>query len=373
MKESRIIDTPEALNEVVQKALLTDAVALDTEFVWERTYYPQLGLVQIALSDEECYGIDPLAVGDLSPLGELLESPNTVKILHDAPQDLVILRRATGAAPYNIFDTQLAAGFAGFSATTSLFQLIKDQLDTEIDKSETRANWVARPLSEKQICYALNDVRYLRAIRVLLLGSTIGPRIKSWLQEELNNLNNPRNYAAIADDIRYKKIKGVSRLGKQQLGVAYAIANWREQKAREIDRPRNHVIRDEIIIELATTKPVTLECLAKTSISPKALERYGVELCQNIMSVLTNKESFFPQPQTRIQLTAHEKDSLQNLKELIQLKCEILNMDPSLIGNSNELNLLVKSIHTGTIGQLRQTIGWRKEFLKDFFSKHSYR
>lgn len=371
MKEPRIINTTEALSTIIQKAMLTDAVALDTEFVWERTYYPQLGLIQLALSDQECYAIDPLAIRDLSPLGELLESPNTIKILHDAPQDLVILRRATGADPYNIFDTQLAAGFAGFSSTTSLFQLIKDQLDTEIDKSETRTNWLARPLSEKQICYALNDVRYLRAIRVLLLGSTVGPRIKSWLQEELNKLNNPRNYAAIADDLRYKKISGVSRLGKQQLGIAYAIANWREQKAREIDRPRNHVIRDSIIVEIASSKPLDIESLAKTSISIKALERYGEELCQNVTSVLTNQESFFPTPQAKIQLTVHEKDSLQILKDLIQLKCEILNIDPSLIGNSNELKVLVKSIHTGTTGQLRQTIGWRKEFLKDFFSNHS--
>src|SRR6056297_3353400 len=111
-----MITSSDALHDLVEKARLTNAVAIDTEFVWTKTYLPRLGLVQLALSDEECYLLDPLAVEDLSPFGELLADPSVVKILHDAPQDLAILHSATGFIPKNIFDTRLAAGFAGLSA-----------------------------------------------------------------------------------------------------------------------------------------------------------------------------------------------------------------------------------------------------------------
>ena len=370
MSSSNIITTTEALEDLVQKALKTDAVALDTEFVWERTYYPLLGLIQLALSDEECYAIDPMAITDLSPLGKLLAAPGTIKILHDAPQDLVILSRATGSYPVNIFDTRLAAGFAGSSSTISLFNLIKEQLDTEIDKSETRTNWRQRPLTDKQLSYALNDVRYSRALRVLLLESIVGPRIKSWLQEELNLLNNPHLYEAMPDNDRYKRVRGINRLNKQHLVTAQALACWREEKARQNDKPRNHIIKDEIIVEIAIDKPCDKESLQKTSISPKAFNRYGEEICQIVRNAASGQNAHPPQLQKRILLNTQEKESLTKLQELISLKCDILGLDPSLIGNSHELKQLIKSLHSGATGQLRQTLGWRKEFLKDFLIHH---
>ena len=212
-KLNTLIQDEAALKLLVQKARQTDAVALDTEFVWERTYYPQLGLIQIALSNEECYLIDPIAIKDLSSLGKLLSDRSVIKILHDAPQDLTILQKATGAVPQNIFDTRLAAGFSDFPATLSLANLIKELLDIDLAKTETRTNWIKRPLTEDQVDYALDDVRYLRAVRVLLLTRIIGPKIKSWLQEELNLLNNPANYNGITGNGRYRKIRGSSRTG----------------------------------------------------------------------------------------------------------------------------------------------------------------
>jgi len=144
-----MITTKEQLAKLVSRARKTDAIALDTEFVWERTYYPQLGLIQVALSDEDCHLIDPCALTDLSPLGDLLSDRSVVKILHDAPQDLFILSRATGAAPQNIFDTRLAAGFANLPATLSLGSLIKNILDIDLPKTETRTNWLQRPLTDQ--------------------------------------------------------------------------------------------------------------------------------------------------------------------------------------------------------------------------------
>ncbi|MGW8195489.1 MAG: ribonuclease D, partial [Desulforhopalus sp.] len=214
-KPDPFITTESQLDALIKRALQTDAVALDTEFVWERTYYPRLGLIQMALSDEECFLIDPLTIKNLQPLGKLLSDRSVIKIFHDAPQDLAILQRATGTAPQNIFDTRLAAGFSDLSATLSLSNLIKELLDIDLSKNETRTNWLQRPLTKNQVSYALNDVRYLRATRILLLSRIIGPKIKSWLQEELNLLNNPATYSGPAGNTRYQKLRGASSLDRQ--------------------------------------------------------------------------------------------------------------------------------------------------------------
>ena len=288
-KLNTLIQDEAALNLLVQKARQTDAVALDTEFVWERTYYPQLGLIQIALSDEECYLIDPIAIKDLSPLGKLLSDRSVIKILHDAPQDLSILQSATGAVPQNIFDTRLAAGFSDFPATLSLANLIKELLDIDLAKTETRTNWIKRPLTEDQVDYALDDVRYLRAIRVLLLTRIIGPKIKSWLQEELNLLNNPANYNGITGNGRYRKIRGSSSLGRQGLAILKNLAIWRDGMAQKRDRPRGHIIKDTGLIEISKLQPEELESLtSKTSLSEKAVSRYGKNIIAIISFILKN-------------------------------------------------------------------------------------
>jgi len=370
MNPALIIASDQDLAKLMEESRSCDAVALDTEFVWERTYYPQLGLIQIGLSGEKCYVIDPVAIKDLSPLGTLLADKKVIKILHDAPQDLSILSTATNSVPQNIFDTRLAAGFAGFRATISLSQLIQNLLGTELDKSETRTNWLQRPLTEKQLKYALDDVRYLRTARVALLGQIIDPGIKTWLQEELNQLNNSSSYSPIADHDRYKKIRGINKLNPKQLSIAKNLAIWREQMARELNRPRGHIIKDKIILEIATRPINSQDALKKTSLSEKGYEKYGQQLFQ----IATNSRKSpldSDLSQKKHQLTSKEKNTLQHLKDLIAMKCDILNIDPALIGSSSELKKLVKSLHSGQHSNLKQTIGWRKELLKDFFIFHN--
>jgi ribonuclease D len=271
-----IIQTQADLEALVHLAGQTDSVAMDTEFVWERTYYPKLGLIQMALSDESCYLIDPLAIPTLRPLGTLLSDRGVIKILHDAPQDLAILKQATGTAPQNIFDTRLAAGFSDLPATLSLGNLVKELLDIELVKDETRTNWLQRPLSDKQVEYALNDVRYLRAVRVLLLTRIIGPKIKSWLQEELNLLNNPSTYEGPPDHDRYLRIRGCHNLSREELAILRNLTTWREGMARKLDKPRNHVINDALLLATAREKPLSLQALKENiGLSKKAFGNFG--------------------------------------------------------------------------------------------------
>lgn len=368
-----IIRTTQELIELVARARQTDAVALDTEFVWERTYYPQLGLIQIALSDEDCALIDPLAIEDLSPLGDLLSDRSVVKILHDAPQDLAILYQATETPAQNIFDTRLAAGFANLPSTLSLGNLIHELLDIDLPKTETRTNWLQRPLEEKQVEYALDDVRYLRAIRILLLSRIIGPKIKSWLQEELNLLNNPLNYLD-GNGERYRKIRGAGSLGKQSLAILRDLAQWREDEARKQNKPKGHIVKDTTLIALAKTKAATPEDIAaKGEMSVKAQKKYGPRIITVIENVLNSDESTYPALQRTARLSDKDQQTLDKLQGLIELKSQLLGIDPALVGNTGELKTLAKILchsSSGELQELRQTIGWRKNFLEEFF-RHS--
>ncbi len=373
-KRTPLIESETELEKLVHRARKTDAVALDTEFVWERTYYPQLGLIQIALSDEDCYLIDPIAIKNLQPLGKLLSDRGVIKIFHDAPQDLAILQRATGTTPQNIFDTRLAAGFSNLSATLSLVHLVKELLDITLSKEETRTNWLQRPLTIEQTRYGLDDVRYLRAVRILLLTRIIGPKIKSWLQEELNLLNNPACYSGPPDNERYLKIRGNTHLDRQGLAILKNLTTWREGIARKLDRPRGHVIKDTVLVEIARLKPViAIDLKQQAGLSEKATAKYGETLAAIIATTLSQPESTYPEPHHMIRLSKNDHSSMEKLNNLIALKCELLGIAPGLVGNVSELKRLVKTLNTTQKDepeQLRQTDGWRKHFLEDFFRQN---
>ncbi len=373
-KLSTLIQNEADLEILVARVRQTDTVALDTEFVWERTYYPQLGLIQIALSDEDCYLIDPIAIKNLKALGQLLCDRRVVKIFHDAPQDLAILQRATGATPQNIFDTRLAAGFSNLPATLSLGNLVKELLDIELAKEETRTNWCQRPLTDEQVRYALDDVRYLRAARILLLTRIIGPKIKSWLQEELNLLNNPATYCGPPADERYLKIRGSSALDRPGLAILKNLSTWRDGMARKIDRPRGHVIKDVVLVELAKQKPTTLEeQKSRCGLSDNATAKYGKTITAIVETTLSQPVDSYPALERPIRLSQTDREALEKLNNLIHLKAGVLGIAPGLIGNASELKMLVTTLNakkTEASQQLRQTDGWRKSFLEDFFRQN---
>ncbi len=372
-KLDTLIQNTADLELFVHRARQTDAIALDTEFVWERTFYPKLGLIQAALSDEDCYLIDPCAIKDLTPLGRLLSDRSVIKIFHDAPQDLVILHRATGAIPQNIFDTRLAAGFSNLPETLSLGNLIKEVLDITLKKTETRTNWLQRPLSPEQISYGLNDVRYLRAVRVLLLTRIIGPKIKSWLLEELNLLNNPANYSGPAVNARFSKIRGSNHLDRQGLAILKNLTIWREGIAQKLDRPRGHIIKDTVLVEIAKLKLHSLEALQESSVlSANAYSKYGKTVAAIVNETRNQPVETYPDLHGPLRLNTRQKESLKKLHNLVALKCELLGIAPTLVGSNSELKLLIKILSTNQGQdsiQLRQTEGWRKNLLEDFFKQ----
>lgn len=271
MNNSELITTTPQLEAVAKLLLSEEAVAVDTEFFWETTFYPILGLVQLAVRDGSCWLVDPLSIKDLSALGPVMASPSVTKVLHDAPQDLGILARATGALPRTIFDTRVAAGFAGLGSTSSLKTLLQDVLGVDLAKEETRSNWLKRPLSAGQLRYAADDVLHLLDLRERLVKACADDEVRGKQAEAMRKLDDPSGYQDRDPRLMYQRIKGNERLNASELAVLREVAAWREEEARKRDWPRGHVLPDRLLVMLAHRKPTTIAALAEIPDMPQKM------------------------------------------------------------------------------------------------------
>lgn len=244
------------LSEVVDEALRAGLVAMDTEFVWERTFYPQLGIIQLATSPDACHLIDVPAISDFSALAHMFASPDVEMIFHDAVQDLTILSRLAGATPQHVFDTRLAAGFAGLRATLSLRDVVAEATGVHLAKTESRTNWLKRPLNPEQIEYAVDDVKYLFAVREFELAKIHAFGNSERLAEDLRQLDHPAQFQDRVPEEMYLRVKGAGDLSRRQLAVLRELAALRERVAMERDLPRAWVIHDTDLLTLAVRQPV---------------------------------------------------------------------------------------------------------------------
>jgi len=234
-------------------------VALDTEFMRERTYYPRLCLIQVATDDLSAI-VDPLALDDLSPLLEVLSRESVVKVLHSGIQDLEIFYRLMDAVPTPVFDTQVAATLAGFPQQVGYGALVQDIAGVSLDKSDTFTDWSKRPLSGTQIEYALNDVRYLPRIYEELRSRLERENRLEWLRPDFERLEDPSTYEVVPEEM-WRRLKRLSSLNRRQLGVLQSVAAWREREAQRRDSPRKWVLGDESLVEIARRSPSDREAL----------------------------------------------------------------------------------------------------------------
>jgi len=252
----RMVDSERGLSEVVDALLEQPRYAIDTEFHRERTYYPKLALVQISWPDDLVL-IDPLAV-DLAPLAHVLTT-DTVAVMHACGQDLEVLELATGTVPVQLFDTQVAAGFLGM-ATPSLSALHERFLQKRLPKGDRLTDWLARPLSQGQLDYAASDVRHLLQIHDLLTADLTTRGRLQWAADELAE-QRERTRSVRDPDEAWRKIKETRHLKASSMGVARAVAAWRERRAAEIDQPVRFVLPDLAIVALAQKRPTSPEQL----------------------------------------------------------------------------------------------------------------
>ena len=228
-------------------------LGLDTEFVRTNTFYHRLGLIQVS-DGRASWLVDPLAARDLSPLAEVFRSPG-VKVLHSASEDIEVFYRALGVLPAPLFDTQIAGAFAGKGAFLSYQKLVAACLGVELAKEETRTDWMARPLSAGQLAYAAEDVAFLiPALRAARGASSTALGRLAWVFEDSAALLDTARFQE-DDETAYLRIKGAGRLDRRQLGALQTLAAWREQEARRRDLPRNFVLKEGLLLDLATRRP----------------------------------------------------------------------------------------------------------------------
>ncbi|MCA3265684.1 MAG: ribonuclease D [Azospirillum sp.] len=332
-------------------------VTVDTEFMRDKTYYPQLCLVQVA-GDEDAAVIDALAPGiDLSPLLALMDNPAVLKVFHAARQDLEIFHNLTGRVPAPLFDTQVAAMVCGFGEQVSYENLAAQLSRARIDKSVRFTDWAARPLSERQISYALSDVTHLRPAYEALARKLATSGRAHWLAEEMAILMDPGTYRIDPDEVwRRLKPRGAK---PRFLAVLKEACAWREREAQRRDTPRNRVVRDETILDVAAHTPATLEDLARMrGINRGFAEgRLGQELLEAVKRGLAVPAAEAPSLPDQHDLPPGLGPIVELLKVLLKMKCEEHGVAQKLVATTAEL----ERIAADDGDDIPALNGWRRE------------
>lgn len=352
-----LITETEALAALCARLRTETFVTVDTEFMRERTYWPELCLVQLA-GENEVAEVDALAPGlDLAPLGELLADPAVVKVFHAARQDVEIFLLKFGAVPTPLFDTQVAAMVAGYGDQVSYDALCRSLAGAQIDKAHRFSDWSARPLSAAQLAYAAADVTHLRRIYTALDARLRREGRLTWVAEEMAALGEPATYR-LDPDQAWERMR--PRTGNRRfLGVLKCVAAWREREAQRINIPRQRLVKDETLLEIAATTPATVADLARArGISEGfAKGRSGTGLLAAVKTGKDLPEEALPEaPRDRPGPPASPA-LIALLKVLLAAKSEEHNVAPRLLASSDDLDRLA----TGDGAGVPALHGWRRE------------
>lgn len=352
--ETRFVDQSSELALVCQELAKSEFISVDTEFVREQTYYPQIALIQIA-NEQIIACIDPLAVEDLAPLKELFANPAVTKVFHAADQDMEIFYLLFGELPQPLFDTQVAATVLGFGDQIGYAALVKEMLDIELDKSHTRTDWLQRPLDPKQISYAEDDVRYLAQLYPMQIQALQQQGRVDWLDEDFAALTNPGRYQ-IEPQNTWRKVKGTNKLKGLQLAVLQQLCIWREQRAIEKNKPRRWIAADNILLDIARLRPKNMNALEKIRAMPaNLLQRHGTTLLQCLRDAEAIPKEQWPS-QSRPKRLSNNGDALVDaLSAIIKLCADQYQISASTLASRKELEQLVRGER-----ELAILSGWRR-------------
>ncbi|MBF0373283.1 MAG: ribonuclease D [Alphaproteobacteria bacterium] len=332
-------------------------ITVDTEFMREKTYWPQLCLVQVAGPDE-AVAVDPLAEGmDLAPLFELLANPAVLKVFHAARQDIEIFHHLSGKIPAPLFDTQVAAMVCGFGDAVGYETLAAQLARARIDKSLRFTDWMQRPLTDRQLHYALSDVTHLRVAYEKLRRRLDRNGRLSWLDEEMAQLTDPVTYDGDPED-SWRRLKPRSS-SPRFLAILRELAAWREREAREKDLPRQRLVRDEALMEIAASAPTTVDDLARTrGMSRGTAEgRFGQAMLAAVTRAQALPEEQCPTPPERVDLPRGMGPVVDLLKVLLKLKCDEHDVASKLVASSSDID----AIAADDEAPVPALHGWRRQ------------
>ena len=354
MRDAMLVNTPELLDAAVFRLQGARRLAIDTEFMRERTYYAQLCLVQVA-SDTDCYLVDPLAGLDLAPLLALLADRDRPKILHAARQDLEVLLNVSGGVPGPVFDTQVAAALLGLPPQVGYAELVARQLGHSIDKAQTRTDWSRRPLSAAQLAYAADDVHHLLQLHSELAAALAAQGRLDWHAEDCATLEDPALYRTEPDDA-WRRLKGLGRLRPREQAIARALARGRAQRAIASDKPRGWILSDEALYALASLAPAgPAELEQVRALPPATARKRGAELLELMRAAVesTADEVVAPAPQRP---TPEQTRRVGQLQQRVRDVATGLGISPEVLATRRDIEGMVFG-STERSGLLR---GWRR-------------
>ena len=338
-------------------------VAFDTEFVSESTYRPELGLLQFA-TDERSVAVDPLSVGDMSPWWEIMSDDQTTVVVHGGQAEIRFCLHQIGKPPRKLYDIQLAEGFRGRSYPLSYAAIVQRVLNQHVDSSQTRTDWLRRPLSTDQLKYALEDVDHVLNIWRRQTSWLVKHGRMAWVESEIQRMIDD----IVADDemAPWHRLSGTHKLSRRELAVLQKLATWREEEAAFRNRPVRRILRDDLVIDLAKRKPQTVaQALATRDLNRPEYKRRLEDMVNIIVESLAIPDKDLP---TKIRSRRQESSSdEQVISKLLSLslsnRCAELDISQTLVANNKDLAELVRHHRFGEHdnGTPRILDGWRQE------------
>ena len=350
------------LEAFCQKAASRPFLCVDTEFMRESTYYSILCLIQAATDEDEVI-IDPLADGlDLAPFMELMHNPDVQKVMHAARQDMEIFYQIDGKVPAPLFDSQIAAMALGFGDSVGYMALVKGRLGINLDKGARFTDWSRRPLSEKQLSYAIGDVTHLRDLYPGVVKELTDKGRISWVEEEMAGLMNAELYD-IDPETAWQRLK-VRSSKRDYLSVLKAVAAWRERTAKERNIPRRRVLKDDALYDLAQQRPKDIAALARLRGVPNGFEksRSAKSLLESINDALKNSDTYAPAAPKIQHMPPNLGPTIEMLKTLLRLRTEYEDIAPRLVANVKDIEQIAAF---GEKAEVQALTGWRRDVFGD--------
>ena len=342
------------LKAFCDRAASSRILAVDTEFLREKTYHPKLCLIQIATHDESAC-VDPLAIDDLSPLRDLLVDERITKVFHACTQDLEVILHAMGVVAAPVFDTQLAAAFLGLRQQVGYAVLVEHYTGVRLPKADSLTDWSRRPLDDEQLAYAEDDVRYLPGIYDAMMTQLVAKNRLGWLTPEMEALSDRSHFERLPEQA-YLHLKRSSSLTRRQLAVAREVCAWRERRAAERDIPRKWLVSDEILVEVCKRCPKTMDRLRRIRGTEQISDREADGLLKAVRKGLAIGPADLPAPKRRERSSAEAEGAIDLLYALLRIISERSGIAPQLIATREDL----VDLAAGREG-CRLMSGWRYE------------
>ena len=352
------IDNQEGLAALAKEAMTSRYVAIDTEFLREKTYYPILCLVQLC-TEGGTYVVDPFAVDDLGVLAPVFENEAAVKLFHAGTQDIEILYREVGAMPRPIFDVQVAAALLGQSYQAGLASLLSSFLGVSIKKSDSFTDWTRRPLAASQLSYAAEDVIYLPRLYEVMTTRLEELGRLHWLDDEFADMTNPENYE-VDPYARYRRLKRGNQLSRKQMAAAREVAAWREVQAQRRDIPRKWVLSDEQVVEACKREATSIdELFMVRGVKQGMSTRDAREVAQLMKKAFASDESTWPKPDAPSQCEPNVDFPLDLMQALMRARSKETGIAMQTFGSHGDMALLAR----GHVEESALMKGWRRKII----------